>query len=201
MNVAGKMKIHQALTTLLLVGSLLLAPGLRAGESAYLSLSEFLALAFPGEPIKGDGVSPPIQRETLWLDADLKAEAKKILGHSYAKLRVRYWRLNDRTAWVLDEIGKDRPITMGVVVDNDQIADLQVLVFRESRGWEIRHDFFTRQFLGLSLRGQESDSYQLSGDIDGITGATLSVRAAKKVAKLALFFDQQVATLISANAD
>jgi len=50
-------------------------------------------------------------------------------------------------------------------------------------------DFFTRQFVGLSLQPPKS---QLSENIDGITGATLSVKAVKKTARFALFLHQLV---------
>ncbi|MEO1898962.1 MAG: FMN-binding protein, partial [Methylococcales bacterium] len=66
---------------------------------------------------------------------------------------------------------------------------LKVLAFRESRGWEVKHDFFTDQFKQNTL-----DSHlKLTQAIDGISGATLSVRALTKTARLALFFDSLVA--------
>ena len=48
--------------------------------------------------------------------------------------------------------------------------------------------FFTEQFSGLTL----ADDGYLSAPVDGITGATLSVRATEKVARLALWLDAQV---------
>ena len=41
-------------------------------------------------------------------------------------------------AWILEEIGKSKPITMGFVVNAGAIEITRVLVFRESRGWEIQ---------------------------------------------------------------
>lgn len=128
--------------------------------------------------------------EVLWLKAEQKEQAKNILGRPFSRLRVRYRSLNQRSAWILEEIGKDRPITFGVVVDKGRIADISVLEYRESRGGEIRHNFFTDQFLGLGLRNNQAPT--LDGRIDGITGATLSVRASRKIATLALFFHQLV---------
>lgn len=58
--------------------------------------------------------------------------------------------------------------------------------FRESRGWEIRYPFFTRQFSQLRL----TDSGSLSHGIDAISGATLSVKAATRTANLALVLDE-----------
>ena len=74
-----------------------------------------------------------------------------ILGHSFAGLRVRYWASGERTAWVFEEIGKELPITVGVVVDNNGIALLSILEYRESRGGEVRYPFFTQQFQSMGL--------------------------------------------------
>ena len=57
----------------------------------------------------------------IWLNKELKAQLKDILGHNYNGLRVRYWQQDDRTAWVLDEIGKDKPITTGIVINKGRI--------------------------------------------------------------------------------
>ena len=62
------------------------------------------------------------------------------------------------------------------------IQNVQVLMFRESRGWEIKYPFFTEQFVSVAL----SDTDELNRHIDGITGATMSVRAMKRMARVAL---------------
>ena len=69
------------------------------------------------------------------------------------------------------------------------LKQLKVLTFRESRGDEIRHDFFSKQFTLATLTKDKA----LSQQIDGITGATLSVRATTKVARLALWLNTKVA--------
>ena len=127
------------------------------------------------------------QAKTLWLNQPLKQRAAKILGHSYQGLRVRYWQDGARTAWILDEIGKEQPITTGIIVENNKIIAMQVLAYRESRGGEVQQDFFTKQFKELSLTQED----KLNKKIDGITGATLSVWALQKMARLALLFDTQ----------
>lgn len=128
------------------------------------------------------GQTPP-KPKVIWLTGDLKSQVAKILQHPYPKLRVKYWRKGGKSAWVLDEIGKEKPITVGIVVHDGKISELRVLAFRESRGWEVKQPFFTRQFEQAGL----NDHDQLNKDIDGITGATLSVRALKKLARMALF--------------
>jgi hypothetical protein len=166
----------------LAVAALLLAWPLAGGaRGVYLTAEEFLAQAF--------GSAAP-QPATLWLSEDVKRRATAILDHPPAQLRVRYWRAGGRTAWILDEIGKTHPITIGTVVEDGAIVAIRVLEFRESRGSEVRLPFFTEQFAGIRLRGD--DARQLDHPIDGITGATLSVRAMRKVARLALLFHQEV---------
>ena len=73
-----------------------------------------------------------------------------------------------------------------MVVNEGVIEDIRVLVFRESRGWEVRYPFFTDQFKTRRL----TDDGKLDGHVDGITGATLSVRAMTKMARAALLLDQ-----------
>jgi len=125
--------------------------------------------------------------KVLWLNAQDKVEIADILSHSFNRLRVRYWQADDNTVWVLDEIGKEKPITIGVHIQNNQIIELKVLTFRESRGDEVRHDFFTKQF-NLAKLTQDN---RLTTHIDGITGATLSVRALTKVARLSLWLNNK----------
>ena len=127
------------------------------------------------------GGHPPAS-EVLWITRPLREQITQILEHAPDALRVRYWGEKHRTVWIMDEIGKERPITVGLVVDNDRLETVKVLAFRESRGWEVRYPFFTDQFKGVGL----SAGNELDQTIDGISGATLSVRALKKLARLAL---------------
>ena len=126
------------------------------------------------------------EQKRLWIKADLKQKIKNILGHDLALLRIRYWQDQQRTAWILEEIGKTEPITMGFVINAGVIELSRVLIFRESRGWEIRHPFFTDQFKNATL----STDLKLDRHIDGISGATLSVAAVNKLARLALMLHE-----------
>ena len=111
-----------------------------------------------------------------------------ILGHAPSGMRVRYWQDQERTTWILDEIGKELPITTGIVIDHNGIERVRVLIFRESRGWEVRHDFFTDQFRGARMNNKGD----LDRNIDGISGATLSVRAVEKLARVALLLNSKI---------
>ena len=127
------------------------------------------------------------EAQVVWLNDELKQEISTFIYRDYRKLRVRYWRQEQRSAWIFDEIGKERPITIGLVLNGQEIESVKILAFRESRGGEVKYDFFTNQFSGLKL----TEKHKLSDHIDGITGATLSVNAVKRAAQLALFLNQQ----------
>ena len=124
--------------------------------------------------------------KVLWLTRDTQAQAAAILGHPAAQLRQRYWSDSHRSVWILEEIGKEEPITAGFVVVDGRIDHVRVLVYRESRGQEVRYPSFLKQFKEAKLAPED----RLDREIDGIAGATLSVAAMQRMARLALFFDR-----------
>ena len=167
------------LAAVLLLGSLFPALDPAIARGVYQEPDAFIQEVFNGDP--------PVV-ETVWLAGEVKSRVADILGHEYPALRVRYWLRDARSAWILEEIGKEEPITTGIVVEGGQIALIRVLIFRESRGFEVRHPFFTDQFEGAALE----ENARLDRSIDGITGATLSVRALTKLARMALYLHGQV---------
>lgn len=157
-------------------------PAVAADEAGrYMTSGEFLDGAFPG------GVP---DSSTLWVNGELRQTVESVLGHAFGSLRVRYWLDGDSSAWILDEIGKDLPITIGVTVAAGEIRHVRVLEFRESRGWEVRYPFFTDQFRHARLRMNG----RLDREIDGITGATLSVQAVTRIARIALLLHDAVSS-------
>ena len=77
-------------------------------------------------------------------------------------------------AVVAEETGKYRPITF-IVGTNPrlEIMNVEVLVYRESRGGDVRRARFLRQYRGKKA----SDPIRTNRDILNIAGATLSVTA------------------------
>ncbi|MCY4046344.1 MAG: FMN-binding protein [Cellvibrionales bacterium] len=130
----------------------------------------------------------PVSKKVFWIDDSDRKFIEKIFNHGFKKLRVRYWQSGLDTVWVLDEIGKEAPITIGVHVSQGKIKQTKVLIYRESRGDEVRHSFFTQQFIDATL----TKDNKLDRSIDSITGATLSVRAVTKMSRLALWLDNEV---------
>lgn len=153
--------------------------GLARAEGEYLPAGTFLAESFKDEVPEASMV---------WLTGDKGDVVEEILGHAPRSLRLRYWRRGERTVWILDEIGREKPITAGFVIENGVMQQARVLAFRESRGWEIRHEFFTEQFDNARLQ----EGTYLDRSIDNITGATMSVSAMKRMARVALYLDSRV---------
>lgn len=159
-----------------LVGSV---AGAEEGEDVYQAPEAFLAESFDGAP-----PAPAV----LWLTKPMREDIKRILGHDFGALRVRHWSSGTRSAWILDEIGKVKPITTGVVVADRRIERLKVLIYRESHGWEVKQPFFTERFHDAA----RTPDGELDRPIDNIAGATLSVNALKRLAALALYLDTHV---------
>jgi hypothetical protein len=161
------------------IGFLLLCTGGPCkGEEVYIEPDLFIVESFPDTP----------EQAMIWLTRELKEDLAVILGHPWKGLRIRYWRSGQRTAWILDEIGKVELITAGFVVENDSLERMEVLVYRESHGWEIRYPFFNRQFMGAQL----DRNLRLDKNIDGISGATLSVDAVVRLSRMALYLHGKV---------
>ena len=149
-------------------------PALVYASTVYETHAEFLSRAFSGA-----APEPGI----IWLSGEKKTVVRQLLGHDYPALRLRYWCQGQRSAWVLDEVGKELPITVGVIVEKNHIRNLKVLTYRENRGGEVATPSFTDQFNGVALETNE----RLDTGIDGISGATLSVQALTRLAGIALF--------------
>lgn len=146
-----------------------------AADKVYLETADFIAAAFPG--------GAPAAK-VLWLTPDLRTGAARILNRDPAQLRQAYWSDGKKTAWILDEIGKEEPITAGFVVRDGKIEQARVLIYRESRGNEIRYPAFLNQFTGTSL----ADDGHLNRKVDGISGATFSVNSMVRMSRLALYY-------------
>ncbi len=86
-------------------------------------------------------------------------------------------------AVIAEEIGKFKPITFMVKVGAaGRVERVDIMVYRESVGAEVRRERFTRQFRGKTAQ----DPLRLNRDILNITGATMSVQAMTAGVKKAL---------------
>ncbi len=147
-------------------------------EDVYLTKKEAFAVAFPG--------AEKIKKEKKWLTDAQREAIGNILGEEYKERRVTYYfGLNEEGkpigAMVIgNEIGRSYPITFMVVLDSDgTVKDVEIMVYREPHGWEVRFESFLSQFFGLNA-GDPFDN------INNITGATLSVRSMTRGVKKAV---------------
>ena len=143
-------------------------------EDIYQTPEEFIQESFSG--------NMP-ERTSIWIDDEMRMIINNIMDRATSMLKVNYWEQDNRTAWILEEIGKVKPITAGFVINNNHIERMKVLIYRESHGWEVKHNFFTDQFKGIALENNN----KLTQPIDNISGATMSVDALRNLGKLALF--------------
>jgi Na+-translocating ferredoxin:NAD+ oxidoreductase RnfG subunit len=149
-------------------------------EQMFLTKKEALKVAFPG--IK------KVKKKKVWLSDTQRAAIQKIVGDQieYKERRVTHYFGLDETnkpvgAMVIgNEIGRSYPITFMVVLNTDgTVKDVEIMVYREPHGWEVRFESFMSQFFGR-------DAGNPFNDINNITGATLSVRSMTKGVKKAV---------------
>lgn len=167
-----------AMAASLLLGVLL--PWRAQGAVVYLTEDEALRMMMPQ--------ADAFLIEEAHLSAAQLDQAQAQAGRAFRKSQFQFHvgRRGETTvgyAIILDVIGKERPITFLVgIAPNGAILGLEVLIYRESQGDAVRHRRFTGQF----LKKQASDPLRLGSDIQPISGATLSSRAAVYATRKAL---------------
>lgn len=133
------------------------------------------------------------QAEVCRLSPEAKKRVEQKSGRKVAADTVTHWtaiRGSTRlgTAFVIDEIGQHYPITFAIGLDAEgRVRDCIVLVYRESRGSEIKDSRFRRQFVGKS----PADPLRIRRDVINITGATYSCRAATDAIRKAMAYQAE----------
>ena len=117
------------------------------------------------------------------INEDIQDNIKKILKDTYHLPLIKYWKAGNKVGFVLEAIGKHEFITTGYIVENNKIIDAKVLVYRENYGYEIEQDYFLDQIRGNAVK----KNGKLVKSIANISGATLSVKAMRKLSKLSLY--------------
>jgi len=137
----------------------------------YLTKKQAFEIAFPG--------ADKVDREKKWLTDEQKKAIGDLCLQKFEPNRMTFY-VGKRDgvpmgyAIIDHEIGKSFPITFMVVLNVDgSVRDVEIMVYREPRGWEVRYPSFMDQFTG---KNADTD-YRT---INSITGATLSVRAMVK---------------------
>jgi thiamine biosynthesis lipoprotein len=158
----------------------LLASAIPASGQVFLNEAQALRTIFGDDVVaRREAKSlPEIERKKLEASTGLHFPEP-----SYSFLVVERQSRLVGYALVLDEIGKSEPITTMVGITPDgRVSDVAVMVFRESRGWEVKEKRFLRQFHGKRI----GDPIQIDRDIINYSGATLSSKGLARAVKRSL---------------
>ena len=98
--------------------------------------------SFLSETFNGD--VPKKQR--LIVKGEAKDQIKSIMGNKYKKRLFSYWQDDTQQVWILNSIGKYKPITAAFSIQNCSVKSAHVLIYREQHGYEIKYPFFLTQF-------------------------------------------------------
>ena len=137
----------------------------------YLTEEEAIKLMFPK--------SERIKKDLLKIPTDKKVTIEERIGWKFPEEAFEVYIGETSTqvdgyAFVQNTIGKHKPMTYMVGVDaRGRVSNVELLVFRESRGSEVRTKRFNVQYEGKTV----SDPVRLNKDIINISGATMSVRS------------------------
>ena len=137
----------------------------------YLTEEEAIKLMFPK--------SERIKKDLLKIPTDKKVTIEERIGWKFPEEAFEVYigetgTQVDGYAFVQNTIGKHKPMTYMVGVDaRGRVSNVELLVFRESRGSEVRTKRFNVQYEGKTA----SDPVRLNKDIINISGATMSVRS------------------------
>lgn len=146
-----------------------------AQPRTFLTQQQALQLALPG--------NQKVARQDVTLSADQIKAVEHAIGVRLGSTSQTIFRGESGYAMILHEIGKEQYITFIVGVTSDfRVRRVALMVFRETRGWEVDDERFTRQFVGKTLNNRIS----VGSDIVAVTGATLSSRAFCRGARKAL---------------
>jgi hypothetical protein len=159
---AGKVGLLAAV----LLGALASRPA--RADVAYYSTRSVLSAFFPK--------SERVTYRTLVLDGPRRAHLARRLGYAPASDRYTVFVAMtqgkvDGYAVIDDEKGLHQPITFATKISPQGLVEqVEIMVYREPRGDEVRDPRFLKQFQGRSAR----DELRISREIDAVSGATIS---------------------------
>jgi Na+-translocating ferredoxin:NAD+ oxidoreductase subunit G len=140
----------------------------RAADVVYATPKSVLASFFPK--------SERVTYRMLPLDARAKTRLTHRLGYTPARDRYTIFvaltqgRV-DGYAVIDDELGLHQPITFATRLTSRGVVDrVEIMVYREPRGDEVRDPRFRKQFEGKTA----ADPLRIDRDIDAVSGATIS---------------------------
>lgn len=162
--------LTRAASFLIGIGLTLFLPRWGRATVVYYTEEEALKKMFPD--------ADHFETKEMTLTADQQLHAEKIAGRGFSDARFRY-NLAVKSGDIIgygfpiEVIGKERPITLLIGVTKEgKILSVEVLIYRESQGSEIRYPRFMAQFFGKT----KENPLRMGEDIQSISGATLSSR-------------------------
>jgi len=152
----------------------------------YLKEDESLKIMFPK--------SERVRKELIKLTPEKKTQIEERIGWKFPEESFEIYigetgSQIDGYALVQNTIGKHKPMTYMVGMDSKGlVSDVELLVFREARGSEVRQKRFNAQYEGKSVL----DPVRINKDIINISGATMSVRSMSAGIKRALVLVDEI---------
>lgn len=127
--------------------------------------------------------------EKFKLPIELKNSIEKETQQKFFRDEVYLWKVAKADSVlgfaILDNVlGKAMPITFLVIFDNEgQVLSSEIIKYREAYGGQVGNKNWNEQFIGKNAES----SFIVGKDIDGISGATISVNSVSKgIKKLCL---------------
>lgn len=123
-----------------------------------------------------------IRMDILNLDRQIKKEVENQVKQKFYRDKLYYWTISQAGiiiayAFLDNVIGKSMPITFMVILNLDgKIINANLVKYREAYGSEVGSEGWLKQFINLN----NNSSYDIGKDIDGISGATISVKSMSK---------------------
>ena len=153
---------------------LILLPSFLAASDVKITCEEHLFNLYPE--------NTDFRMHILKLDKQVKKEVENQVKQKFYKDKLYYWTITkgDSTmayAFLDNVIGKSMPITFLVILNiNGNIINTNVIKYREAYGGEVGNKGWLRQFFNRD----NNSSYNIGKDINGISGATISVKSMSK---------------------
>lgn len=120
---------------------------------------------------------------------EIQEEITQLMGKNFYDKNLHVYRVTKEDdilaySFIMNEVGKTKEITFMVSISPEaSVFAVNILIFRESQGYEIKNKRWLKQFFSKT----KSDRLRVKRGIDNISGATLSARAVTKGVKKALF--------------
>ena len=137
----------------------------------FLTEDEALKLMFPK--------SERIRKDLIRLTSEKKTQIEERIGWKFPEESFEVYvgetgTQVDGYALIQNTIGKHKPMTYMVGVDaQGRVSNVELLIYREARGSEVRTKRFNVQYEGKTV----FDPVRINKDIVNISGATMSVRS------------------------